>query len=104
MGLSHLLGERGASRVEAHLCMLWGLGATGGALWGVHVKWRVALTAASGGACQGPVDRNEGVSAASRSSPHGLHANLSLYAQASPEIAVAFCSSKGQSPPQALFY
>lgn len=103
MGLSHLLGERGASRVEAHLCMLWGLGATGGALWGVHVKWRVALTAASGGACQGPVDRNE-VSAASRSSPHSLHANLSLYAQASPEIAVAFCSSKGQSPPQALFY
>lgn len=59
MGLSHLLGERGPSSVEAHLCMLWGLRATGRALWGVHVKWRVALTAASGGACQGPVDRKK---------------------------------------------
>lgn len=36
--------------------MLWGLRAAGCALRGVHVEWRVALAAASGGACQGPVN------------------------------------------------
>lgn len=56
VGLSHLLWERGASGVEAHLRVLWGLRATGRALRGVQVKGRVALTAAAAGrACQRPV-------------------------------------------------
>lgn len=56
LGLSHLLRERGASSVQAHLRMLRGLGPTGCALGRVHVERRVALTAAAGGPCQGPVN------------------------------------------------
>lgn len=56
LGLSHLLRERGAGGVEAHLRVLRGLRAAGRALGGVQVEWRVALAAAAGGACQGPVD------------------------------------------------
>lgn len=58
VGLSHLLRERGAGGVEAHLCVLWGLRAAGRALRGVQVEGRVALTAAAaaGGACERPVD------------------------------------------------
>lgn len=37
VGLSHLLRERRAGGVEAHLCVLWGLRATGRALRGVQV-------------------------------------------------------------------
>lgn len=63
LGLSYLLRKRGAGGMEAHLCMLRGLRAAGRALGGVQVEWGVALTAAAGGARQGPVgSRKESVS------------------------------------------
>lgn len=57
VGLSHLLWERGAGGVEAHLCVLRGLRAAGCALGRVQVERRVTLAAAAGGARQGPVGR-----------------------------------------------
>lgn len=48
LGLSSLLGESRATGMQAHLCVLWGLRATGCALGGVHVEWRMTLTAATG--------------------------------------------------------
>lgn len=59
LGLPQLLGERRAGSMEAHLRVLRGLRATGCALGGVQVEWRVALAAAAGGACQGPVGRRK---------------------------------------------
>lgn len=63
LGLSHLLGERGAGGVEAHLRVLRGLRATGRALGGVQVERRMALAAAAGGARQGPVGRRRSLAA-----------------------------------------
>lgn len=59
LGLSYLLGKRGAGGMEAHLCMLGGLRAAGRALGRVQVERGVALAAAAGGACQGPVGRRK---------------------------------------------